>query len=116
MRRSPGGPTPAAQDAARRRLAEELDAIIAPTNGPAWVTDPVNGDDFSMFIGSSSPSAVAGYATSRSPRATSTARCPSGCRSSAAQWDEPDLIGFAFDFEQATLVRVPPQFLPSIGD
>ena len=44
--------------------AEDLDAIIAPTNSPAWVTDPVNGDlggDFSTFIGSSGPPAVAGY-------------------------------------------------------
>ncbi|HEV2006081.1 MAG TPA: amidase family protein, partial [Candidatus Limnocylindrales bacterium] len=41
-----------------------LDAIIAVTNGPAWVTDPINGDlggDFSLFVGSSSPSAIAGY-------------------------------------------------------
>ena len=46
--------------------ANHLDAIIAPTNGPAWVTDPVNGDlggDFSTFVGSSSPSAIAGYAS-----------------------------------------------------
>ena len=45
--------------------ADDLDAVIAPTNGPAWVTDPVNGDlggDFSTFVGSSSPSAISGYA------------------------------------------------------
>ena len=41
----------------------DLDAIIAPTNGPAWLTDPVNGDDFSNFVGSSTPSAVSGYAS-----------------------------------------------------
>jgi amidase len=42
-----------------------LDAIVAPTNGPAWVTDPVNGDlggDFSTFVGSSTPSAITGWA------------------------------------------------------
>ena len=41
----------------------DLDAIIAPTNGPAWLTDPVNGDDFTNFVGSSTPSAVSGYAS-----------------------------------------------------
>jgi hypothetical protein len=29
---------------------------------------------------------------------------------------EPELLGFAYDFEQATEVRVPPQFIPTIGD
>ena len=57
--------TPGAQAAIDDLMAaNDLDAIIAPTNGPAWVTDPVNGDlggDFSTFIGSSSPSAIAGY-------------------------------------------------------
>nr|MBA2382156.1 amidase [Chloroflexota bacterium] len=46
--------------------ANDLDAIIGPTNGPAWLTDPVNGDlggDFSTFVGSSSPAAIAGYAS-----------------------------------------------------
>ena len=58
--------TPGAQAAIDDLMAaDDLDAIIAPTNGPAWVTDPVNGDlggDFSTFIGSSGPPAVAGYA------------------------------------------------------
>ena len=30
--------------------ANDLDAIIGPTNGPAWVTDPVNGDSFAGFV------------------------------------------------------------------
>src|ERR1700746_774915 len=37
----------------------QLDAIIAPTGGPAWVTDLVNGDHFGG--GSSNAAAVAGY-------------------------------------------------------
>src|SRR5262249_51999359 len=40
-------------------VRQSLDAIIAPTNGPSWVTDLVNGDHFTG--GSSSPAAVAGY-------------------------------------------------------
>ena len=32
------------------------------------------------------------------------------------RWSEPELIGLAFDYEQATQVRVPPQLIPTIGD
>jgi len=95
--------------------AQDLDAIIAPTNGPAWVTDPVNGDlggDFSTFVGSSSPSAVAGYANITVP-AGFVSNLPVGVSFIGGRWDEPELIGFAYDFEQATHARVPPQFLPT---
>jgi amidase len=90
--------------------ANDLDAIIAPTNGPAWVTDPVNGDDFSTFVGSSSPSAIAGYASITVP-AGYVGPLPVGVSFIGGRWDEPTLIGFAYDFEQATHVRKPPQFL-----
>jgi amidase len=90
----------------------DLDAIIAPTNGPAWLTDPVNGDDFSNFVGSSTPSAVSGYASIAVPAGFAGA-LPLGVSFIAGPWSEPDLIGFAFDFEQATHARVPPQFLES---
>jgi len=38
-----------------------LDAVLAPTNSPAWTTDLINGDHF--LLGSSSPAAIAGYAS-----------------------------------------------------
>ena len=76
--------TPAAQAAIDNALAaNHLDAIVGPTNSPAWVTDPVNGDlsgDFSKFIGSSGPAAVAGYADITVPaayRAISRSASPS---------------------------------------
>jgi amidase len=97
--------------------ANNLDAIIAPTNGPAWVTDPVNGDlggDFSKFVGSSSPSAIAGYGSITVP-AGYVGHLPIGVSFIGGRWSEPQLIGFAYDFEQATHVRVPPTFIPSIG-
>ncbi len=94
--------------------ANHLDAIISATNGPAWVTDPVNGDTFDGFIGSSSPSAIAGYASITVP-AGYVGPLPIGVTFIGGRWDEPKLIGLAYDFEQATHVRVPPQFIPSIG-
>ena len=97
--------------------ANDLDAIIAPTNGAAWVTDPVKGDlsgDFSKFVGSSSPSAIAGYPDITVPAAF-VGPLPLGVTFIGGRWDEPKLIGFAYDFEQATHVRVPPTFIRSIG-
>ncbi|HSS35522.1 MAG TPA: amidase [Patescibacteria group bacterium] len=93
--------------------ANDLDASIAPTNGPAWVTDPVNGDlggDFSTFVGSSSPSAIAGYASITVP-AGYVGHLPIGVSFIGGRWSEPELIGFAYDFERATQVRVKPTFL-----
>jgi amidase len=97
--------------------ANDLDAIIGPTNGPAWVTDPVNGDlggDFSKFVGASSPSAIAGWASITVP-AGYVGPLPIGVSFIAGRWDEPKLIGLAYAFEQATHVRVPPTFIRSIG-
>jgi len=111
--------TPVAQAAIDETLAaDDLDAIIAPTNGPAWVTDPVNGDlggDFSTFVGSSGPTAIAGYAAITVP-AGYVGPLPLGITFIGSRWDEPTLIGLAYAFEQATQVRVPPDFIPTIGD
>ncbi|HEY8438930.1 MAG TPA: amidase [Candidatus Limnocylindrales bacterium] len=106
--------TPAAQAGITNALAaNHLDAIVGPTNSPAWLTDPVKGDlsgDFSKFVGSSGPAAVAGYAAITVPAAFD-GHLPLGITFTGGRWDEPKLIGLAYSWEQATHVRVPPTFL-----
>jgi amidase len=100
--------------------ANHLDAIVALTNGPAWPTndDPNEGDlngHFEYFVGSSTAAAVSGYADITVP-AGYDAGLPIGVTFIGGRWAEPELLGFAYDYEQATHVRVPPQFIPTIGD
>ncbi len=97
-----------------------LDAIIALTNGPAWPTndDPNFGDlngHFEYFVGASTAAAVSGYPDITVP-AGHDQGLPIGITFIGQRWAEPELVGFAYDFEQATHVRVAPQFIPTIGD
>jgi amidase len=89
-----------------------LDALIAPTGGPAWPTDWVNGDHFTG--GYSSASAVAGYPHITVP-AGYVFGLPVGVSFFGAAWSEPKLIKYAYAFEQATKARRSPKFLPTAG-
>jgi amidase len=84
-----------------------LDAIVAPTGGPPWTTDLVNGDHFSG--GSSTPAAVAGYPNINVP-AGYVYGLPVGISFFGRAYSEPVLIRLAYAFEQATRHRRPPQF------
>jgi amidase len=88
-----------------------LDAIIAPTNSPAWTTDLVNGDHFSL--GTSSPSAISGFPSITVP-AGYALHLPIGMSLIGPKWGEPKLIALAYSWEQATHIRKAPQFRASI--
>ncbi len=90
-----------------------LDAIVCPSGGPAWMIDLINGDGGrSWDMDSTSYAAVAGC-----PHITVPAGyifgLPIGISFFAGAWQEPTLIKLAYAFEQATHVRVPPKFLPT---
>jgi len=89
----------------------KLDALVAPTGGPAWITDLINGDH--VAGGSSSAAAVAGY-----PNINVTAGylwgLPVGISFFGRAWSEPTLLKIAYSFEQLTKARQKPRFLPTI--
>ena len=85
----------------------DLDALIAPTNGPAWMIDYANGDAF--HIGSSSLAAVSGYPNITVP-AGFVSGLPIGISFMGKPWNEKQLIEIAYAFEQATGARRAPAF------
>ncbi len=88
-----------------------LDALVAPTGNPAWPTDLVNGDHFTGS--SSTPAAVAGYPSISVPAGFAFG-LPVGISLFGRAWSEPTLIRLAYSYEQASKLRQPPRFLPTI--
>jgi len=88
----------------------KLDALIAPTGGPAWTTDLLNGDH--TVGGSSTLAAVAGYPNINVPMGF-TFGMPVGVSFFGRAWSEPVLIKLAYAYEQLTNARKLPNFSPS---
>lgn len=108
--------------AANRKLSREggidgvmdkfhLDAIMAPTGGPAWLTDLVDGDHSGG--GSSNAAAVAGYPNINVP-AGFIFGLPVGISFFGRAWSEPALLKIAYGFEQLVKARKKPQFLEKV--
>lgn len=87
-----------------------LDALLAPTGSPAWLTDLVNGDH--AIGGSSNAAAVAGYPNINVP-AGFIFGLPVGISFFGRAWSEPTLLKIASGFENLVNARKPPQFLPT---
>ncbi len=106
----------------RRRAREEgidaimqeqrLDALVAPTTGPAWSIDLVNGDRIAGA--STQPTALAGYPAISVP-AGYAFELPIGLTFMGRAFSEPTLIKLAYAFEQATKVRRSPRYLPTVS-
>lgn len=89
-----------------------LDAIVAPTNSPAWLTTLGEGDAFEF--GSSGPAAVAGYPNVSVPMGY-VGPLPVGMSVFASAGDDATVLGLAYAWEQATQVRRAPTYLATIG-
>jgi len=108
--------TTAARNAIDTALAtNHLDAIVAPTNGPAWVTNHQTGDDFTNFVSASGPAAIAGYPDLTVPAGyANNGQLPIGMSFFGTAFSEPSLIAMGYAFEQATHARRAPTFLPTL--
>ncbi len=88
-----------------------LDALVSPTDGPAWMTDLVDGDHF--LGGSSQLAAVAGYPHITVPAGFDFG-LPIGISFYGRAWSENVLIKIAYAYEQATKARRQPKFLTTV--
>lgn len=86
----------------------QLDAIVAPTGGPAWKTDLINGDNF--LLGASEYAALSGYPSINVPMGF-IGDVPVGISFFGRAWSEPVLLGIAYAYEQGTHHRRAPQFI-----
>jgi amidase len=89
----------------------KLDALFAPTGGPAWITDLANGDH--AVGGSSNASAVAGYPNINVP-AGFVFGLPVGISFFGRAWSEPTLLKIASGFEHLVQARRAPEFLKEV--
>lgn len=94
--------------------AQHLDALVAPTLGPAWTTDLINGDHFVGGSASTLP-AVAGYPHVTAPMGLVDG-LPVGLSFVGAAWSEARLLGLAYAYEQRAHARSAPTYAAHIED
>jgi amidase len=97
-------------DAALKK--HKLDALIAPTGGPAWLIDHINGD--SSGGSATSPPAVAGYPHITVPMGQ-VSGLPVGLSFMGTAWTDARLLNYAYAFEQATQLRKPPTYAVTVN-
>ena len=98
--------------AALDKMLTGLDAIVAPGNAPAGIVDPVNGTR--LFGPSTTLSAVSGYPHLVVPAGYATG-LPVAISFFGPAWSEAKLLALGYAFEQATLARREPEFLPNVA-
>ena len=89
-----------------------LDALVAPTGGPAWLTDYINGDHYGGSF--SSPAAVAGYPHVTVP-AGFVKGLPVGLSFVGTAWTDAQMLGLAYAYEQASHALRAPAFVASVN-
>lgn len=99
-------------------LAEHnVTLLVAPTRGPAWTTDLVNGDNYNGSIGFGAPAAIAGYPHLTVPMGA-VERLPVGISFIGAKWADHEVLKAGAAYEKARTAELPaPSFKPwSAGD
>lgn len=101
------------EDGVDRLLDENNVAfLIAPTTGPAWATDLVNGDNFGGGIGAGSLPAIAGYPHITVPMGA-VEGLPVGLSIFSARWKDHDVLKAGAAYERARTAVLPePSFKP----
>lgn len=89
-----------------------LDAIVLPSNQPAWTTDHLNGDHYTG--GNTTFAAVAGYPSVTVPMGQ-VHELPVGLSFVGPAWSDQLLMSLAYSFEQTTRARRSPKFLTTLG-
>ena len=90
-----------------------LDALVAPTASPAWLTDHIRGDRFDGGD-SAGTAAIAGYPDITVPMGL-VSGLPVGISFFGRAWSEPTLLRIAYGYEQASKRRQPPTFQATLG-
>ncbi|MEH0153100.1 amidase [Limibacter armeniacum] len=91
---------------------QNLDAILAPSNGPAWTIDWLLGDH--GYMGSSGLAAMSGYPNITVP-AGQVKGMPIGVSFVGKAWSEAKLLAVAYAYEQASKSRIVPEFRTQVS-